>query len=74
MEPIGKDRQLIPQPLRTEVKVQVELPAEARQLMRDVHDDRAGIAAGFTVLIVLLALAVLSLGIASLRYALDWRK
>jgi hypothetical protein len=50
---------LIPQPFKGEVKVQVVLPDEALRLMRDLHDDRQLIGTGGVILLLLLALATL---------------
>lgn len=41
----------IPQPLKGEMTVTVNLPPEALQLMTDLHADREGIAVGSIVLI-----------------------
>jgi hypothetical protein len=51
--------ELIPQPLKGEVKVEVILPDEALRLLRDLHDDRQLIGAGAVILLILLALATL---------------
>lgn len=78
VRPIERERplldgleKLIPQPLRAEAKgdvtVHVDLPDEARALMRDLHRDRQGIAIGGCVLIALL-------GLATLKYFIDWRR
>lgn len=52
-------KELIPQPFKGEVKVQVVLPDEALHLMRDLHDDRQSIGIGSVVLLALLAAATL---------------
>lgn len=52
-------KELIPQPFRGEVKVQIVLPDEALRLLRDLHDDRQSLGAGFVVLLALLAAATL---------------
>jgi hypothetical protein len=44
-------RELIPQPFKGDVSVQVVLPPEALQLMNDLHQDRQGIAAGGLILL-----------------------
>lgn len=44
-------RQLIPQPFKGDVSVQVNLPPEALQLMSDLHQDRQGIAVGGLILV-----------------------
>jgi hypothetical protein len=54
-----ENRQLIPQPLKGEVKVQVVLPDEALLLLRDLHDDRQQIGLGAFVVLLLLAAATL---------------
>lgn len=68
-KPLDKLDKLIPQPLKVEhdVHLQVELPNEARQLMADVHEDRAAIAFVVVVVVLLLAAAVV-------KYVADWRK
>lgn len=48
----------IPQPLKWEGTLHVDLPAEARALMADLHDDRQVIGLGGMVVIALLAAAV----------------
>lgn len=67
-----KDRELfhLPQPLqhKAEVHVQVELPAEARQLMADIHDDRTWIGGCVAFSLVLAALATFFLGVGVCRY------
>jgi hypothetical protein len=70
--PIERDRplldgKLIPQPLRGEMKIDVNLPIEARQLMADLHHDRQLIAGGFCVVLVLLA-------VVAFKYFIDWRR
>jgi hypothetical protein len=52
-------KELIPQPFKGEMKVQVVLPDEALRLMRDLHDDRQSIGIGGVVLLALLAAATL---------------
>jgi hypothetical protein len=52
-------KELIPQPFKGEVKVQVVLPDEALRLMRDLHDDRQSLSIGSMVLLALLAIATL---------------
>ena len=47
---------IIPDHVRAEVTVHVDLPVESRALMTDLHNDRQGIAAGG---VILLACAVL---------------
>lgn len=50
-----ENRQLIPQPLKGEVKVQVVLPDEALCLLRDLHDDRQHVGMAASLLLLLLA-------------------
>ena len=50
---------ILPQPLKAEVTVNVNLPPEATNLMQDLHQDRAGIALGGVVLLVCVILATL---------------
>ncbi len=52
-------KELIPQPFKGEVKVQVMLPDEALHLMRDLHDGRHSLGSGAVVLLALLAAATL---------------
>jgi hypothetical protein len=52
-------KELIPQPLKGEVKVQVVLPDEALRLLRDLHDDRQSLGAGACFLLLLLAAVTL---------------
>lgn len=54
---IAERKELIPQPFKGEMKVQVVLPDEALRLMRDLHDDRQSIGVGIMVLLALLAAA-----------------
>lgn len=37
------ESRLIPNPMKAEVKVQVDLPPEATALLRDLHNDRQSI-------------------------------
>ncbi len=43
--------ELIPQPLKGEMKVEIILPEPAIRLMQDLHADRQGIAAGGVLLL-----------------------
>ncbi len=52
--PLVENRQLIPQPLKGEVKVQVVLPDEALCLLRDLHDDRQQVGMAASLLLLLL--------------------
>ena len=52
-------KELLPQPFKGEVKVQVALPDDVLRLMRDLHDDRQAIGVGSVVLLALLAIAIL---------------
>jgi hypothetical protein len=54
---VAETRQLIPQPLKGEVKVQVVLPEEALCLLRDLHDDRQHIGMAAALVLLLLAAA-----------------
>jgi hypothetical protein len=56
--PVEK-RELIPQPFKGEMTVKLVLPDEASCLMRDLHQDRQGIAAGGVIVLVCLAALVL---------------
>jgi len=49
----------IPQPLRTEVTVNVNLPPELLQLMKDAHADRDAIGVGGIVLIACVVLCTI---------------
>lgn len=52
-------REIIPQPFKGDVQVVLKLPEEALRLMRDVHDDRQGIALGGIIfLLCVVALCV----------------
>jgi hypothetical protein len=51
----AENHQLIPQPFRGEVKVQIVLPDEALRLLRDLHDDRQSIGLGAILLLLLLS-------------------
>jgi len=51
--------ELIPQPFKGEVKVQLVLPEEALCLLRDLHDDRQLIGTGAVLLLILLGLTTL---------------
>lgn len=39
-------RRLFPDPMRAEVRVQVQLPPEATELLRDLHNDRQTLGVG----------------------------
>jgi hypothetical protein len=52
-------KELIPQPFKGEVKVQVVLPDEALHLLRDLHDDRQSLGVGAALLLLLLAAVTL---------------
>lgn len=45
---------IIPQPLKGEVQVKVQMPAEMLQLAKDAHDDRQALGAGLAWALVLL--------------------
>lgn len=49
----------IPQPLKSDINVTVNLPPEVTQLMKDLHADRDGIAAGGIVLIACVVLCTI---------------
>lgn len=42
---------LIPQPLKGEMKVELQLPPEVTTLLKDLHQDRNGIAGAGSVLV-----------------------
>lgn len=56
---LAETRQLIPQPLKGEVKVQVVLPEEALCLLRDLHADRQHIGMAASLVLLLLAAATM---------------
>lgn len=59
MRPDRAHEKLIPDHVKAEVQVQVNLPPEATNILRDLHNDRQAIGAGgFVALLCLVALTV----------------
>lgn len=46
-----REGRLIPDPVRAEVKVEVQLPPELRSLVNDLHNDRQAVGIGSVVIV-----------------------
>lgn len=49
---MGRDAKIFPDVLKAEIKVQVDLPPEARALLTDLHNDRQFIGIGGFIMTV----------------------